>query len=200
MSKIPCSSCGTPNDEGTRFCTRCGQSQEARVYCPSCNQLQVMGNRFCMSCGATMSGARFTPEDSFGAVVGGVWERAAGELIRRVDPEDCRSFLGARVVRIPAGTVGAVMIDGLVERILPPGEQTTLNLFERIATSHAHLFTHTDEGPDDMPSHIKSALTQCSLTIPVVDEQLALGTWQGIYLFEHRLQTPPRRLFVSVFG
>ncbi len=161
MSKIPCSSCGTPNDEGTRFCTRCGQSQEARVYCPSCNHPQVMGNRFCMSCGAAMSGARFQPEEAAGAVVGGVWERAAGEFIRRVDPEDCRSFLGARVVRIPAGTVGVVMIDGLVERILPPGEQTTLNLFERISTfftarSDRTAFYLVDQRPVPVPFAVET--------------------------------------------
>lgn len=89
----------------------------------------------------------------------------------------------------------------LIQENADPSARADLEaFFERVATSHAHLFTHTDEGPDDMPSHIKSALTLCSLTIPVVDEQLALGTWQGIYLFEHRLQSPPRRLLVSVFG
>jgi secondary thiamine-phosphate synthase enzyme len=89
----------------------------------------------------------------------------------------------------------------LIQENADPSARADLEaFFERLATSHAHLFTHTDEGPDDMPSHIKSALTQCSLTIPVVEGQLGLGTWQGIYLFEHRLQAPPRRLFVSVFG
>lgn len=89
----------------------------------------------------------------------------------------------------------------LIQENADPSARADLEaFFDRLATSHAHLFTHTDEGPDDMPSHIKSALTQCSLTIPVVEGQLGLGTWQGIYLFEHRLQTPPRRLFVSVFG
>ncbi|MEO7330852.1 MAG: zinc-ribbon domain-containing protein, partial [Minicystis sp.] len=161
MSKIPCSSCGTPNEEGTRFCTRCGQSQEAKVYCPSCNQPQGMGNRFCMSCGATMTGARFQPEEGAGAVVGGVWERAAGEFIRRVDPEDCRSFLGARVVRIPPGTVGVVMIDGLVERVLPPGEQTTLNLFERLSTfftarSDRTAFYLVDQRPIPVPFAVET--------------------------------------------
>jgi len=72
--------------------------------------------------------------------------------------------------------------------------------FNRLASTHAHLFTHTDEGPDDMPSHIKSALTQTCLTVPVLDGHLGLGTWQGIYLWEHRLQTPPRRLCITVFG
>ncbi len=58
---------------------------------------------------------------------------------------------------------------------------------------------HTTEGPDDMPAHIKSALTQVSLGIPVVDGQLALGTWQGIYLFEHR-RAPHRRSVILHLG
>jgi len=57
-------------------------------------------------------------------------------------------------------------------------------------------FTHTLEGPDDMPSHIKSALTATSLSIPVVDGRLALGTWQGIYLWEHRARGHRRRVIV----
>jgi double zinc ribbon protein len=132
MSKMPCTSCGLPNEPGTRFCTRCGTSLEARAHCPSCNHVQAAGNQFCMSCGAGMSGARWEPEGDRGAVIGGVWERGDGELIRRVDPEDCRTFLGARTVRVPPGTVGVVLVDGLVERILPPGEQTSVSLFERI--------------------------------------------------------------------
>ena len=54
------------------------------------------------------------------------------------------------------------------------------------------LFTHTEEGPDDMPSHIKAALTATSLSIPVIDGRLALGTWQGIFLWEHRRRPRPR--------
>jgi hypothetical protein len=132
MSKMPCTSCGQQNEPGTRFCTRCGLTLEARALCPSCNHAQAAGNQFCMSCGAGMSGARWAPAEDSGAVIGGVWERGEGELIRRVDPEDCRTFLGARTVRVPAGTVGVVLIDGLVERILPPGEQTSVSVFERI--------------------------------------------------------------------
>jgi len=59
-------------------------------------------------------------------------------------------------------------------------------------------FTHTSEGPDDMPSHIKAALTATSLSIPLVDGRLALGTWQGIYLWEHRRQPHRRRIVVHV--
>lgn len=56
----------------------------------------------------------------------------------------------------------------------------------RLVPEHDALFTHTAEGPDDMPAHIKAALTATSLSIPIVEGSLALGTWQGIYLWEHR--------------
>ena len=61
-------------------------------------------------------------------------------------------------------------------------------------------FRHTAEGPDDMPSHIKSVLTEVSLLVPVSDGRLALGTWQGIYLWEHRDAPPRRHVLVTVWG
>jgi len=61
-------------------------------------------------------------------------------------------------------------------------------------------YTHTAEGPDDMPSHIRAALTSTSETIPVAEGRLGLGTWQGIYLFEHRVHPGPRRILVHVWG
>ncbi len=60
------------------------------------------------------------------------------------------------------------------------------------------LFTHTAEGPDDMPSHIKAALTATTLAIPVLDGRLGLGTWQGIYLWEHRRRGATRNVLVHV--
>jgi secondary thiamine-phosphate synthase enzyme len=63
----------------------------------------------------------------------------------------------------------------------------------------ADAFTHTDEGPDDMPSHIKAALTATSLSIPIIGGKLALGTWQGVYLWEHR-RTPHQRQVVVHVG
>ena len=60
------------------------------------------------------------------------------------------------------------------------------------------LFTHTAEGPDDMPSHIKAALTATTLSIPVLDGRLGLGTWQGIYLWEHRRRGTTRNVLVHV--
>ncbi|AWV89258.1 secondary thiamine-phosphate synthase enzyme YjbQ [Bradymonas sediminis] len=60
------------------------------------------------------------------------------------------------------------------------------------------LYTHTHEGPDDMPSHIKAALTATSLSIPVVDGRAALGTWQGVYVWEHRTRAHRRRVVVHI--
>ena len=61
-------------------------------------------------------------------------------------------------------------------------------------------FLHTCEGSDDMPAHVKSSLVGCQLLIPISEGRLALGTWQGIYLCEHRDQGGPRRLVATVFG
>ena len=62
------------------------------------------------------------------------------------------------------------------------------------------MFTHTAEGPDDMPAHVRSVLTQSDLNIPVRDGQCALGTWQGIYLWEHRHAPHQRRVLLTVQG
>ncbi len=59
---------------------------------------------------------------------------------------------------------------------------------------------HTDEGPDDMPSHIRSAITATSLSIPIVGSRLGLGTWQGVYVWEHRHRPHTRRVLVHVLG
>ncbi len=68
----------------------------------------------------------------------------------------------------------------------------------RLVPSGDPEFTHTSEGPDDMPSHIKAALTSTTLGIPIVNGRLALGTWQGIYLWEHRRRGSVRRCVVHV--
>ena len=68
----------------------------------------------------------------------------------------------------------------------------------RLVTENDPLYTHTSEGPDDMPSHIKAALTSATLGIPITGGRLALGTWQGIYLWEHRRRGRTRHLVVHV--
>jgi len=72
--------------------------------------------------------------------------------------------------------------------------------FDRAVPDGADFFTHTLEGADDMPAHLKTSLTDVSLVLPVREGRLALGTWQGIYLCEHRDSGGPRRVLVTAFG
>ena len=72
--------------------------------------------------------------------------------------------------------------------------------FKRLVAEDPKLYRHTAEGADDMPAHIRSALTQTTLTIPVAGGRMTLGTWQGIYLFEHRRRPHKRELVVHLMG
>jgi secondary thiamine-phosphate synthase enzyme len=72
--------------------------------------------------------------------------------------------------------------------------------FERIAPEAPGRYAHDDEGPDDMPSHLRTALTQTHLSIPVISGKMALGTWQGIYLFEHRARPHTREIVLHLIG
>ena len=72
--------------------------------------------------------------------------------------------------------------------------------FDKLAPEQADHYTHTSEGPDDMPAHIKSTLIGCSLTVPIRNGAFALGTWQGIYLCEHRNRGGARKIIVTVTG
>lgn len=79
----------------------------------------------------------------------------------------------------------------------PTAKADLEEFFDRLAPEHQDWHRHTLEGPDDTTSHLKAALTQTSLTIPVIDGNLALGTWQGIYLFEHRRASHEREILIS---
>ena len=72
--------------------------------------------------------------------------------------------------------------------------------FERLAPEDNRLYRHTVEGPDDMPAHIRAVLTATQLAIPVVQGRLALGTWQGVYLFEHRSSPHRRNVLLHLLG
>lgn len=72
--------------------------------------------------------------------------------------------------------------------------------FERLVPEDSDYFVHTAEGPDDMPSHIRMVLTRTSETIPIIAGNLALGTWQGIFVFEHRAAPHTRSIVVAVTG
>ncbi|HVV66334.1 MAG TPA: secondary thiamine-phosphate synthase enzyme YjbQ [Rhizomicrobium sp.] len=72
--------------------------------------------------------------------------------------------------------------------------------FERLVPEEPGRYSHDAEGPDDMPGHIRGALTQSQLSIPVMDSKLALGTWQGVYLFEHRRKPHRREIVLHLLG
>ena len=87
----------------------------------------------------------------------------------------------------------------LVQENYDPSAQHDLeNWLNRLVPEHDPLYTHTLEGPDDMPAHIKAALTATSLGIPVLQGELALGTWQGVYVWEHRHCAGKRRVVVHL--
>ena len=72
--------------------------------------------------------------------------------------------------------------------------------FGRLVPDADPLFRHKAEGDDDMPAHVRTALTAVNLSVPIIDGSLALGTWQGIYLWEHRAQPHSRRVVVHLLG
>jgi len=88
-----------------------------------------------------------------------------------------------------------------VQENADPDVVTDLNaFFDRLAPEDSRLYRHTLEGPDDMPAHIRSALTLTQLSVPIIDGHLALGTWQGIYLFEHRAAPHQRQVVLHAVG
>jgi secondary thiamine-phosphate synthase enzyme len=89
----------------------------------------------------------------------------------------------------------------LIQENASPDVRRDLDAFlQRLVPEDVSLYRHNDEGPDDMPAHIKSALTQTQLTIPVTDGRLQLGTWQGIFLLEHRTAPHDRSLVLTLIG
>ena len=88
----------------------------------------------------------------------------------------------------------------LTENADPAVHQDLESFMQRIIPDGLRGYVHNSEGPDDMPAHLRSVITGSSLTIPVVETRLGLGTWQGIYLWEHRYHGRVRRLVVTVNG
>jgi secondary thiamine-phosphate synthase enzyme len=80
----------------------------------------------------------------------------------------------------------------------PSAKRDLESFLERLAPEGEQWYSHTAEGPDDMPSHLRAALTDVSLSIPVLDDELALGAWQGLYLWEHRASPHSRKVVVHV--
>ena len=80
----------------------------------------------------------------------------------------------------------------------PSARRDLENWLNRLVPENDALYTHTTEGADDMPAHIKAILTSTSLSIPIINGRLGLGTWQGLYLWEHRRRSHRRRLLVHI--
>jgi len=88
----------------------------------------------------------------------------------------------------------------IMENADPTARRDLEEFFERLVPEDADYFTHDAEGSDDMPSHIRMALTRTSETMPIVDRKMQLGTWQGIFLFEHRRAPHGRKVLITTIG
>ena len=88
----------------------------------------------------------------------------------------------------------------IMENADPTAQRDLEEFFDRLVPENADYFTHDAEGGDDMPSHIRMVLTRTSETMPVMDGKMQLGTWQGIFLFEHRRAPHRRNVLVTIMG
>ena len=88
----------------------------------------------------------------------------------------------------------------VMENADPTARRDLENFLDRLVPEDADYFTHDSEGSDDMPSHIRMVLTHTSETVPIVEGKMQLGTWQGIFLFEHRRAPHRRRIFTTIIG
>ena len=117
--------------------------------------------------------------------------------------DDIQSIIDKTGVR--AGTMTAVVQHTscsliVMENADPTARRDLEEFFDRLVPEDVDYFTHGSEGNDDMPSHIRMTLTRTSETVPIVDGKMHLGTWQGIFLFEHRCAAHRRKIFVTIIG
>jgi secondary thiamine-phosphate synthase enzyme len=108
------------------------------------------------------------------------------------------SGIGAGTVTVFVQHTSCSLI--IMENADPTARRDLEKFFDRLVPENASYFEHDSEGPDDMPSHIRMVLTRSSEVIPVADSRMQLGTWQGIFLFEHRRAPHRRNVVVTVMG
>ena len=114
------------------------------------------------------------------------------EVESRVAAAGCRSGLCTLFVQHTSASL-------VIQENADPAVARDLEAFlARLVPENDELYTHTAEGPDDMPAHVRSALTATSLSIPIVGGRLGLGTWQGIFLWEHRRRRTTRRILLHI--
>ncbi len=128
--------------------------------------------------------------------------KTRGTGLVEITPEVARVLGASRVVdglvTVYCRHTSASLV--IQENADPDVQRDLQAFFRRLVPEGDPLFIHTTEGPDDMPAHVKAALTQTSISIPVSGGRMLLGTWQGIYLFEHRTQPHTRQIVVHVIG
>lgn len=124
--------------------------------------------------------------------------RGTYDITGRVQAVARESGLTTGLVHVFVHHTSASVI--LCENADPAVRRDLETFMARLVPDGASWFEHTAEGPDDMPAHVRTILTQSGLTLPLTDGRCALGTWQGIYLWEHRTARQQRRLTVTVQG
>ena len=120
------------------------------------------------------------------------------EITREVAGIVSRSGVSNGTVTVFVTHTSASLV--IMENADPSARRDLEMFFEKLVPENTPWFIHTQEGPDDMPSHIRMALTRTSEVIPIIAGRMTLGTWQGIFLFEHRRDPHRREIAVSVIG
>jgi secondary thiamine-phosphate synthase enzyme len=124
--------------------------------------------------------------------------KGTSEITRHIADIVARSSVTTGTVTIFVKHTSASLV--IMENADPSALRDLEEFFERLVPENIPWFIHTLEGPDDMPSHIRMALTRTSEVIPILDGRMVLGTWQGIFLFEHRRSPHRREIAVTVIG
>lgn len=124
--------------------------------------------------------------------------KGTSEISREVAGIVSRSGVSHGTVTVFVRHTSASLV--IMENADPSARRDLEMFFDELVPENTPWFVHTDEGPDDMPSHIRMALTRTSEVIPIMKGRMMLGTWQGIFLFEHRRDPHRREIAVSVIG
>lgn len=124
--------------------------------------------------------------------------KGTSEITREVASIVARSGIQNGTVTVFVRHTSASLV--IMENADPSARRDLEMFFDKLVPENTPWFIHTQEGPDDMPSHIRMALTRTSEVIPIIGSRMTLGTWQGIFLFEHRRHPHRREIAVSVVG
>ncbi len=124
--------------------------------------------------------------------------KGTSEITREIAAVVARAGIRNGTVTVFVRHTSASLV--IMENADPSARRDLERFFDKLIPEDTPWFSHNQEGPDDMPSHIRMALTRTSEVIPVMDRRMTLGTWQGIFLFEHRRAPHHREIAVSVVG